>query len=102
MKKVKSIYWTCVRAGRNPGPQAQPSVTAMTRPIPISPTEALTEQLLAWAAERPRTYGEAMDAWRTSCPRLTIWEDAVDARLIEVLPLAGARTAERPVQVTAA
>ncbi len=34
--------------------------------------------LLEWLAARPRTYGEVMDAWRTSCPRLTIWEDAND------------------------
>jgi hypothetical protein len=39
---------------------------------------ALTLQLLAWIAARPRTYGETMEAWRTTCPRLTIWEDAVD------------------------
>ena len=36
----------------------------------------LTLQFLAWVAERPRGYGETMDAWRTSCPRLSIWEDA--------------------------
>ena len=36
----------------------------------------LTLQFLAWVAERPRGYEETMDAWRTSCPRLSIWEDA--------------------------
>lgn len=36
----------------------------------------LTLQLLAWVAERPRTYAETMEAWRTSCPRLSVWEDA--------------------------
>jgi hypothetical protein len=71
------------------------------KPIPIPPTEALTQQLLDWAGERPRTYGEAMDAWRTSCPLLPIWEDAVDARLIEVVAQPGARPAERPVRLTA-
>jgi len=44
----------------------------------------LTLQMLAWLANRPRTYGEAMDAWRTSCPRLSIWEDALADRLIVV------------------
>ena len=34
--------------------------------------------LLDWLAIRPRPYSEAMEVWRTSCPRLTIWEDAVD------------------------
>ena len=47
-------------------------------------TDALRVQLLAWVAEKPRTYREVMDAWRTSCPRLPIWEDAVDDRLVEV------------------
>ena len=47
-------------------------------------TEALTEQFLSWLSDRPRTYRDVMDAWRTSCPRLPIWEDAVDAGLVEV------------------
>ena len=36
-------------------------------------TPALTLQLLAWIAARPPSYGETMAAWRTTCPRLTIW-----------------------------
>jgi hypothetical protein len=43
----------------------------------------LTLQFLAWLAEAPRSYGECMEAWRTSCPRLTIWEDAVRAGLVK-------------------
>jgi len=42
----------------------------------------LVLDLVRWIAERPRPYDEVMDAWRTSCPRLTIWEDAVDAGLV--------------------
>lgn len=74
----------------------------MTRPVPIPPDEALTRQLLEWAAARPRTYGEAMEAWATHCPRHPIWEDALEARLIEVAPAAGLRTSERPVRLTQA
>jgi hypothetical protein len=48
------------------------------------PTAALMMQLLEWVAERPRTYGQAMDAWKTSCPRLTIWEDTLIAGFIEI------------------
>lgn len=40
-------------------------------------TQALLLDLVEWVAARPRFYRETMDAWRTSCPRLTIWEDAV-------------------------
>jgi len=43
-------------------------------------TSSLTLQLLAWVADRPRT----MEAWRTTCPRLTIWEDAVSDGLLAV------------------
>ena len=39
-------------------------------------------RLLEWIAAAPRPYAEVMDAWRTSCPRLPVWEDAVDARFV--------------------
>jgi hypothetical protein len=45
---------------------------------------APTLQLLAWIAEQRRTYPETMDAWKTSCPRLTVWEDAVADGLLRV------------------
>lgn len=38
--------------------------------------------LVAFVAERPRPYAEVLDAWRTSCPRLTVWEDAVEAGFV--------------------
>jgi hypothetical protein len=41
------------------------------------PSQALTLQFLAWVAEAPRTYAQAMEAWRSTCPRLSIWEDAI-------------------------
>lgn len=41
-------------------------------------------ELLRWIAERPRTYAETMEAWRTSCPRLSVWEDAIADGLIRV------------------
>ena len=37
---------------------------------------------LEWLSRGPRAYAEVMDVWRTSCPRLTVWEDAVDAGLV--------------------
>ena len=40
--------------------------------------EPLILDLVEWVAKAPRPYSEVMDAWRTSCPRLTVWEDAVD------------------------
>ena len=33
-------------------------------------------EFLTWIAAKQRTYSEAMEAWRTSCPRFSTWEDA--------------------------
>jgi len=44
--------------------------------------EALIFDLLEWIAAKPRPYRETMTAWRTSCPRLPVWEDAVDLGLV--------------------
>ena len=41
-------------------------------------------QFLAWVADRPRGYRETMEAWRTSCPRLPVWEDATAGRLVRL------------------
>jgi hypothetical protein len=41
------------------------------------PARALTLQFLAWVDEAPRTYAQGMEAWRSTCPRLSIWEDAI-------------------------
>jgi hypothetical protein len=34
--------------------------------------------LLEWLAREPRTHAEVIDGWRTSCPRLPVWEEATD------------------------
>ncbi len=44
--------------------------------------KALVLDLVEWIADAPRPYAEVMDAWRTSCPRLPVWEDAVDAGFV--------------------
>jgi hypothetical protein len=46
--------------------------------------DSLTRELLDWVASRPRTYAETMEAWRTSCPRHSAWEDALIEGLIAV------------------
>jgi len=46
-------------------------------------TEPLILDLLEWVSGKSeRTYEEVMDAWRTSCPRLPVWEDANDRGLV--------------------
>ena len=44
--------------------------------------EVLVLDLLEWLAAGARGYEDAMEAWRTSCPRLPVWEDAQDRGLI--------------------
>ena len=46
------------------------------------PVEALILDLLEWIGPESRPYSEVMDAWRTSCPRLQVWEDANDRGFI--------------------
>jgi hypothetical protein len=45
--------------------------------------ESLILDLVEWVGCKELTYRETMDAWRTSCPRLSIWEDAKDLGLVE-------------------
>jgi hypothetical protein len=40
--------------------------------------DELIVDLLNWLASGERTYQEVIDAWRTSCPKLPVWEDAKD------------------------
>lgn len=51
--------------------------------------EALIVDLLEWVATRERSYEEVMDAWRTSCPKLPVWEDANDRGLITTADVRG-------------
>ncbi len=53
------------------------------------PTDALLLDLVEWVAKEPRLYAEVIETWRTSCPRLTIWEDAVDRGYLVRQPRAG-------------
>jgi hypothetical protein len=38
--------------------------------------EALVLDLLEWVGPERRDYDEVVAAWRTSCPRLPVWEEA--------------------------
>jgi hypothetical protein len=58
-------------------PKTAPA-TAGFRDLATDITAPLILDFLEWLAATPRPYAEVMDFWRTSCPRLTVWEDAVD------------------------
>ncbi|MGH9888449.1 MAG: hypothetical protein ACREBE_23145 [bacterium] len=48
------------------------------------PVHALILDLLDWIGPRPRPYAEVIEVWRTSCPRLPVWEEASARDLIEL------------------
>jgi hypothetical protein len=60
--------------------------------------DALTLQLITWLADRPRTYGEVMEAWTTTCPKMPVWEDAVTNGLVRIEGTGSMR--QRAVNVT--
>ena len=46
---------------------------------------AETRELLAWISTQPRTYPEAIEVWKTNCPRHSPWEDAIRDGLIQIV-----------------
>jgi hypothetical protein len=64
-----------------------PTATTLAPPAALS---APIQEFLTWVAARPRTHAETMAAWRSTCPRYTPWEDALDAALVQVVSGPGA------------
>ena len=62
------------------------------------PVEPLILDLLEWLAAGERSYADTMDAWRTSCPRLPVWEEANDRGLVARV----VRKGQAMVELTAA
>ena len=78
---------------RGAGTREQPPLATVVGP--------LTRDFLTWVACRPRTYADAMEAWRSSCPRYPIWEDALSDGLIQVARTSGVKMGEASVTLTA-
>ena len=57
--------------------------------MPDIVVDALILDLLEWLAMRDRSYEQVMDAWRTSCPKLPVWEDANERGLVERAEVGG-------------
>jgi D-3-phosphoglycerate dehydrogenase len=51
--------------------------------IVSNPLEDLVLDLLEWIGKGARPYAEVIDAWRTSCPRLPVWEEANERGFID-------------------
>jgi len=73
---------------------------AQSSSLESSPPSALMIELLEWLAAQPRTYAETMEVWRTSCPRMPVWEDARDRGLIQVAHSDGVGMDESAVKLT--
>jgi hypothetical protein len=67
-------------ASSTPG---HPDYTLGTDPAMTDTVDNLILDLVEWVERQERTYRETMDAWRTSCPRLPVWEDACDRGFVE-------------------
>src|SRR3954452_9941571 len=82
--------------------QAPPIVTT---PIPAVPGNGALGQsmpeFLAWVSRRPRTYAETMEAWQTSCPRNSVWEDGLSADLIQLVGEGSLPLGQTAVSLTA-
>ena len=46
--------------------------------------ESLMLQFLTWVSDRRRSYEDTMAAWQSTCPRHTIWEDAIIGGLVRI------------------
>jgi hypothetical protein len=51
--------------------------------------DPLVLDFVEWIAREPRAYAEVVATWKTSCPRLTIWEDAADQGYVARETIAG-------------
>lgn len=82
-------------AGRVP-----PLGAAAPNPSGTNPVKPLTRDLLRWLADTPRAYDETMEAWRSHCPRFTVWEDALSDGLVRIERVAGQRQGEAAIVLT--
>jgi len=55
----------------------------------VETADPLVLDFVEWIAREPRAYAEVVDTWKTSCPRLTIWEDAADRGYVTRETIAG-------------
>ncbi len=55
----------------------------------MSDADPLVLDFVEWIAREPRAYAEVIGAWKTSCPRMTIWEDAAEGGYVARETIAG-------------
>ena len=65
---------------------------------PSGPPSLIMIQFLEWIADRPRSREDVLEAWRSSCPRFPVWEDA---RADGLIRQCGGARGEHRVELTA-
>ena len=68
----------------------------MPEPVSLS-----TLQFLAWVASRKRSFADLREAWRSTCPRLSTWEDALGDHLVQCEQAKGKSADDCAVTLTA-
>jgi hypothetical protein len=98
---ARTAYPTLAAPATTPAeaPRDLPTAPASRGPA-AGAVDGPIRELLAWIARRPRTYAEAMEAWQSHCPRYTLWEDALEAKLIRIERGDGMRFGEARVSLT--
>ena len=71
-----------------------------TAAVGVHDVRPLVRDLLEWIERAPRTYADVTETWRSTCPRFTVWEDALEARLVRLERCAGMRCGEERVALT--
>jgi len=84
-------------AGRGSPPPV--ATAAEPRPTATALRPAILE-FLAWLGSCPRSYAETMEAWQTSCPRNSVWEDALGDDLVQLENEGGRPMGESSVTLT--
>jgi hypothetical protein len=93
------MHW--LTTGRKPYPAGGKEERRM-HPKTIDASPGVLLQFLNWVNERPRNYHETMNAWRTSCPRISVWEDALIDGLVAAERLPAGRQGEVRIVLTQA
>ncbi len=84
--RIAGRYEAPVVSFRSPVPPQETAMYDRSDAQTAAHTESLIADLVLWVNAKSRTYDDTMTAWRTSCPRLTIWEDALDRGYVRRLP----------------
>ncbi len=92
--------WNQVTVQEAESTGAPPPAIRTSPPTATPAVSPLLRDFLTWVTHQPRSYAEAMEAWRSSCPRFTIWEDALGDGLVRVQRRRGVTPAEMQVTLT--